>query len=78
MSLNAEDLIGYLKNDLNIDEPVDAETELFSSGLLDSVSMVGLITFIEERTGATIQPGDVTLDNFDTVERIQAYVATLG
>lgn len=78
MSLNAEDLIGYLKNDLNIDEPVDAETELFSSGLLDSVSMVGLITFIEERTGATIQPGDVTLDNFDTVERIQAYVANLG
>lgn len=78
MSLNAEDLIGYLKNDLNIDEPVDAGTELFSSGLLDSVSMVGLITFIEERTGATIQPGDVTLDNFDTVERIQAYVATLG
>lgn len=78
MSLNAEDLIGYLKNDLNIDEPVDAGTELFSSGLLDSVSMVGLITFIEERTGATIQPGDVTLDNFDTVERIQAYVANLG
>lgn len=78
MSLNAEDLIGYLKNDLNIDETIDAGTELFSSGLLDSVSMVGLITFIEERTGATIQPGDVTLDNFDTVERIQAYVATLG
>ena len=78
MSLNAEDLIGYLKNDLNIDETIDAGTELFSSGLLDSVSMVGLITFIEERTGATIQPGDVTLDNFDTVERIQAYVANLG
>lgn len=78
MSLNADDLIGYLKNDLNIDEPVDAGTELFSSGLLDSVSMVGLITFIEERTGATIQPGDVTLDNFDTVERIQAYVESLG
>lgn len=78
MSLNAEDLIGYLKNDLNIDEPVDGDTELFSSGLLDSVSMVGLITFIEERTGATIQPGDVTLDNFDTVERIRAYVESLG
>lgn len=78
MSLNVEDLIGYLKNDLNIDEPVDAETELFSSGLLDSVSMVSLITFIEERSGATIQPGDVTLDNFDTVERIQTYVQSLG
>ncbi|MTH35108.1 acyl carrier protein [Paracoccus limosus] len=78
MSLNVEDLIGYLKNDLNIEEALDGDTELFSSGLLDSVSMVSLITFIEERTGATIQPGDVTLDNFDTVERIRAYVDSLG
>ncbi len=78
MSLNAEDLIGYLKNDLNIDEPVDAQTELFSSGLLDSVSMVGLITFIEDRTGGTIQPGDVTLDNFDTIDAIMAYADSLA
>lgn len=74
MSLSVDDLIVYLRTDLGIEDDIDAETELFSSGLLDSVSMVGLITFIEERTGATIQPGDVTLDNFDTVERIQAYV----
>ncbi len=77
MSLSQEQLVSHLRDDLNIDEPIDGETELFSSGLLDSVSMVGLITFIEEKTGATIQPADVTLENFDKVERILAYVASL-
>ncbi|MDS9468297.1 acyl carrier protein [Paracoccus sp. MBLB3053] len=78
MSLTQDDLITYLRDDQNIDTPINGETELFSSGLLDSVSMVGLITFIEEKTGAVIQPGDVTLENFDSVERIMAYVGSLG
>lgn len=77
MSLSQHDLIAYLRNDLNIEDDLDSGTELFSSGILDSVSMVSLITFIEERTGSTVQPGDVTLENFDTVERISGYVATL-
>ncbi|MDT1061319.1 acyl carrier protein [Paracoccus sp. CPCC 101403] len=78
MSLSREDLISYLRDDQNIHEPIGAETELFSSGLLDSVSMVGLIGFIEEQTGSAIQPADVTLENFDTVDRILAYVTGLG
>lgn len=78
MSLSVDDLIAYLKTDLGIEDEIDPDTELFSSGLLDSVSMVGLITYLEERTGAVIQPGDVTLDNFDTAGRIEAYVESLG
>lgn len=78
MSLSQQDLLTYLRDELNIEDAIDAETELFSGGMLDSVSMVSLITFIEERTGAVIQPADVTLENFDSVQRISDYVATLG
>lgn len=78
MSLSQQDLIAYLRDDLNIEDDLEGGTELFSSGLLDSVSMVSLITFIEEKTGATVQPGDVTLENFDSVDRISGYVASLG
>lgn len=78
MSLTSDELIAHLRDDQNIDDPISPDTELFSSGLLDSVSMVGLITFIEERSGATIPPADVTLENFDTIARIVAYVATLA
>lgn len=78
MGVTQDELLRFLREDLNIDDELDAQTELFSSGLLDSVSMVSLITFIEEKTGAVIQPGDVTLDNFDSVDRIIAHVASLG
>lgn len=77
MSLDADNLIAFLTGDMNIEGPIDPGTELFSSGLLDSVSMVSLIGFIEEKTRATVQPADVTLENFDSVERIVAYAASL-
>lgn len=78
MSLTEDDLTVYLREQLNIDQPVDGDTELFSSGLLDSVSMVNLITFIEEKSRVIVQPGDVTLENFDSISRIVAYVRSLG
>ena len=78
MALSKDNLIGYIRDELNLDMPLDGETELFSTGLLDSVSMVSLITFVEEQTGAHVQPGDVTLENFDTVDAIIAYVQTLS
>lgn len=76
-SVNAEDLRRFLKEDLSIDETFGDEDPLFSSGLLDSVAMMSLITFIEEQTGGDVRPADVTLDNFDSLVRITDYAATL-
>ena len=78
MSLTKDALISYIQRELNIDEPIEGETELFSTGMLDSVSMVGLIAFVEGQTGAHVQPGDVTLDNFDTIDAILAYADSLA
>ncbi|WP_117190459.1 acyl carrier protein [Rhizobium terrae] len=69
MKLTHGTLIDYLRNSLSI-ENADTESELFSSGLLDSVSMVNLLAFIEQSTGMAIRAEDVTLDNFDTPSRI--------
>ncbi|WP_342078283.1 acyl carrier protein [Yoonia sp. SS1-5] len=70
MALTTDDLIAYLKNELNLEEDIDAETELFSSGMLDSVAMMNVIGFVEEKARIEVHPGDVTLENFDTVGRI--------
>lgn len=78
MSLSKDALISYIQRELNIDEPIDGDTELFSTGMLDSVSMVGLIAFVEDNAGVHVQPGDVTLDNFDTIDAILAYAESLG
>lgn len=78
MSLSKDDLIRYIQTAQNVEEPVTGETELFSTGMLDSVSMVGLISYVEEKGGVHVQPGDVTLENFDTIDAILEYVASLG
>lgn len=74
MAVTVEAVLGYLRDDHQVVE-ADGETLLFSSGLLDSVAMMGIIGFIEEQAGFDVRPADVTLENFDTVARIVAYVA---
>ena len=36
--------------------------------------MVDLIMFIENAAGLQVHPADVTLDNFDSIDRILAFV----
>ncbi|ABL69396.1 acyl carrier protein [Paracoccus denitrificans] len=77
MSLSKDELIRYIRSELNIDTVLEGDTELFSTGMLDSVAMVGLISFVEQHAGVRVQPGDVTLENFDSVDAILAYVQSL-
>lgn len=77
MSVTQENLIQYIHDDLGVGELSDANTELFTEGLLDSVSMVNLIAYIEEKAKIIVQPSDVTLENFNTVARIVDYLHTL-
>lgn len=78
MSLIAEDLIRFIRDELNIEDEFDAETELFSTAILDSVAMMNIIGFVEEKGGIEVRPADVTLENFDTVQRIVDYARDQG
>ncbi len=70
MALTDHLLLSYLKATLAIDDDLDADSTLFSSGVLDSMSMVSLIAFVEQSTNIQVRSEDVTLDNFDTASRI--------
>ncbi|WP_029619368.1 phosphopantetheine-binding protein [Pseudorhizobium marinum] len=72
MIFDQNTLLAYVRDDLEIKD-VELNTPLFSSGLLDSVSMVGLLGFIEQASGMVIRTEDVTLENFDTPARILAF-----
>ena len=69
MRLDQSTLMAFLREATGMDD-VQPETPLFSAGLLDSVSMVSLIAFIEQGSGMVIRPEDVSLENFDTADRI--------
>jgi acyl carrier protein len=76
MSLTSAQILDFLKESLGVDEPIDAESALFSTGLLDSVAMINLIGFVEEKARIEVRAGDVTLDNLDSAQRIEAYVGS--
>lgn len=70
MAITEELLVRNIRDFANLDDEPTLETALFSSGALDSVAMLNLITFVEDRTGIEIRADEVTLENFDTIERI--------
>jgi D-alanine--poly(phosphoribitol) ligase subunit 2 len=75
MALTEARLVEYLRHQTGTEE-LDAKTTLFSDGTVDSVGMVDLISFLETEGGFEIAQDDVTLENFDTVTRILAFVAS--
>ena len=64
-------LLRFLGDDLNIDTANITPGELlFSSGIVDSFALITLMTFIESQCDFRIGPMEVTLDNFDSIDRI--------
>ena len=76
MTITIDNLTAFLKDSLNVDEPIDPSTELFSTGMLDSVAMMNVISFVEETARIEVHPRDVTLENFDSVQRIVDYATS--
>ncbi len=76
MTLTAADLTGFMQEELGIDTAdVDSSSLLFTSGIVDSFSLVSLVTFIERQCGFTVQPDEVTLENLDSIQRIVDFAA---
>lgn len=74
MALTRQSLTRYLVEKQGVDAHALAEEPLlFTSGLLDSFTMVDLILFIEEEGGFKMRAAEVNLDNLDSITRILAY-----
>lgn len=69
MALTQTTLNAFLRDILSLEDPAP-DSELFSSGALDSVAMLNLIAFIEEAAGIQVRPDQVTLENLDSPARI--------
>jgi acyl carrier protein len=56
------------------DEPVSAETDLLLSGLVDSLGVMRLVSYMEETFNIAIAPVDVTIENFRTIADMSRYI----
>jgi D-alanine--poly(phosphoribitol) ligase subunit 2 len=62
---------------LHIEAP-PLETDLFESGILDSLQLVELLLQLERRFGVRLAIEDMDLDKLRTLDRIAQLIATAG
>lgn len=53
---------------------LDPNKSLLSSGILDSLALLRLIAFIEEKFGLTVKDGEVIPANFETLNDLIAFL----
>ena len=75
-----ERLARYITSDLlnQGDLTVADDEDLLGSGLLDSLSVMSLVHFIEQELSIDVPAEDVTIENFVSLAAIDAYLRRRG
>ncbi|QEF99630.1 D-alanine--poly(phosphoribitol) ligase subunit 2 [Stieleria maiorica] len=77
MQIDRNEFLKYLDEKMGVDtSEIEGDTALFSSGILDSFSMVDVVMFIEKSAQTKLRPGEVNLENLDSVDRIINFIET--
>jgi len=70
-----KEIINYINlNFLPIDVEFDENTDLFESGIIDSMGVIELVSFIEERYDVSLDAKQMSADNFKTVNSILSLI----
>lgn len=69
----------YLRESMS-DNKIELEdtTSLYDAGVLDSLKIVQLTLFLQDEFHVGINPADITLEDFETIEKIQQLVQRLS
>lgn len=55
---------------------LDESENLLAAGIIDSLGILRLVSFVEEKFGIEVPDEDVTIDNFQSVKAMSDYVAS--
>ena len=76
--LNVEqDIRTYIAQDIlfnNDGYPYADGDSFLEEGIIDSMGIMELVAFVEENFGINVQDEELVPDNFDSVEKLAAYV----
>lgn len=70
-------IINYIKTELHGGDTtldIDPEDDLLGSGLVESMGMMRLIQYVEEEFEVTVEPQDMTIENFMTVAAMVEFI----
>ncbi len=77
MTTTKEKLKQFLADDLLVaanGPDIQDHDDLLLSGLIDSLGVIRLITFIEEAFATHVPPEDVTIEHFGTLQAMANYL----
>lgn len=75
MTITKDQIVTYISETFNVDGcNIAPTTSLFSTGVLDSFSMVDLVSYIEKTAGVKFGALDLNLNNLDTIEGMIKFV----
>ena len=57
---------------------IENESSLLESGIIDSLGVLDLVSFLEKEFKITICEEDLLADNFETIARMTAFVQSKG
>lgn len=68
-----DDLIEMIETEVTAGRTVEPDTDLLLTGLVSSISVVRIVSWLEDHLEIEIDPVDVVLENFQTVGLMVAY-----
>jgi len=70
-----ESVLNFLADETGLDpDEVTVETGLFTSGELDSLDILKIVSFIEKTYGMSISPFEVSLQKLNSISLISDFV----
>lgn len=75
MSELASRLLKFVQEEVSVGGlELAGDTDLLLSGAVDSLGVIRITQWLEDEVGTAVDPGDVTLENFQTVDRMLRYI----
>ena len=70
-------LVELIRDEIAFDaDDLAADTDLLLTGYVDSLGVIQIVDWLETALELTIDPVDVTLENFQTIDKMVAYTAS--
>ncbi len=73
----AEEIFIYIKNELNHSSDFDIAASIVKEGIVDSLGILTLVSFLEKRYHVEIDFEEITPDNFKNVDAIARFIKKL-
>lgn len=68
-------IVDFIRREfLGDDVPVARDTDLLGDGMLDSLGVLRLATYVDAEYRLAMQPSDFVIENFNTVSALAGYI----